>query len=117
MRLQVGVVGVEQRLGPLDADVLGVIDDRATAVVAPTGVALGVLVAQRGAQCGEHGRRGEVLAGDQLQARAQAVELTEDDPGDLGILSREGVEVGTPEGGIKAHGRAPGRDRGFAGRA
>ena len=45
VRLQVGVVGAEQRLGPLDADGLGLVDLRAAAVVAASRVALGVLVA------------------------------------------------------------------------
>ena len=75
VRLQVGVVGAEQRLGALDADVLGLVDVRAAAVVALARVALGVLVRQRRPERGEDGRRGEVLAGDQLQAAAQAVEL------------------------------------------
>ena len=45
VRLQVGVLGAEQLLGALDAELLGPVDDLAAAVVAPAGVALGVLVA------------------------------------------------------------------------
>ena len=71
VRLQVGVLGAEQLLGALDADLLGDVDDLAAAVVALAGVALGVLVGQRRAERGEHRRAGEVLAGDQLQAAAQ----------------------------------------------
>ena len=44
------------------------VDDLAAAVVAPAGIALGVLVRQRAAERGEHRGAGEVLAGDQLQA-------------------------------------------------
>ena len=47
VRLQVGVLGPEQLLGPLDADLLGLVDDGAAAVVAAAGIALGVLVGQR----------------------------------------------------------------------
>ena len=99
VRLQVGVLGAEQLLGPRDADLLGPVDDLAAAVVARARVALGVLVGQRAAERGEHGRAGEVLAGDQLQAAAQPVELVEDDAGDLRVEGLQGVEVRPPEGG------------------
>ena len=47
VRLQVGVLGAEELLGPRDADQLGLVDLGAAAVVATARVALGVLVGQR----------------------------------------------------------------------
>ena len=57
VRLQVGVIGAEELLRPLDAERLGPVDDLAAAVVALAGIALGVLVGQRAAQRRQH-RRG-----------------------------------------------------------
>jgi hypothetical protein len=99
VRLQVGVVSGEELLGPGDAEFLGAVHDLAAAVVAPARVALGVLVGQRAAQRGQHGGAGEVLAGDQLQAAAETVQLVEDDAGDLGVERGQGVEVRAPVGG------------------
>jgi len=45
VRLEVRVLGTEQRLGAFDSDDLGLVDLRAAAVVAAAGVTLGVLVA------------------------------------------------------------------------
>src|SRR3954453_13245396 len=95
--LQVGVRGAEQLLGARDADLFGPVDDLAPAVVTLAGIALGVLVAQRRAERGENRRRGEVLAGDELEAATQPVELVEDDARDLGVLALQRVEVGPPE--------------------
>ena len=89
--------GTEQFLGPGDADLLGPVDDLAAAVVAPPGITLGVLVRQRRAQRREHCGRREVLAGDELQAATQALELADDDGRDLGILVLKRGEVGPPE--------------------
>src|SRR6476661_1897532 len=75
VRLDVGVVGVEEGLAPLDGEVLGLVDLRAAAVVTAPRVALGVLVGQRRAEGGEHLGAGHVLRGDELQAAADAVEL------------------------------------------
>ena len=103
VRLEVGVVGAEQGLGPLDAEGLRLVDDLAPAVVAASGVALGVLVRQRRAERGEDRGRGEVLAGDELQAVVEAVALGEQDPGDLGVGGLERAEVGA-EGRGRGHG-------------
>ena len=97
VRLEVGVLGAEERLGALDADLLGAVDDLAATVVTAAGVALGVLVRQRRAQGREHGRAGEVLAGDELQSAAQPGELVVDDLGDLGVDGPQGVVVRSPE--------------------
>ncbi len=97
------MVGPEQLLRPGDADLLGDVDHLAAAVVPATGVALGVLVRQRRAQRGQHGRTGEVLAGDQLQTAAQAVELAGQHARDLGVLLGQGIEVGA----VVGHGGEP----------
>ena len=107
VRLQVGVLGAEQLLGALDAEGLGLVDDLAAAVVALAGVALGVLVRQRRPQRGEHGRRGEVLAGDQLQTVVEAVALGEQDAGDLRVDGLERGEVGSPGRRCGGHGGQP----------
>ena len=99
VRLQVGVLGAEQLLRAGVADLLGAVDDLATAVVAAAGVSLGVLVGQGRAERSQHRGAGEVLAGDELQPSAQPVQLVEDDTRDLGVLVLQGVEVGAPEGG------------------
>ena len=91
VRLHVGVVGPEQRGGPVAGQVLHLVDDPVAAVVAPAGVALGVLVRQHRARGGQHGRRREVLRGDQLQGRLLPVELLADEAGHLGIGGQRGL--------------------------
>ena len=78
MWLQVGMLGTEEGLRALDTDVLGDIYLGATAVVALSGVTLGVLVRQGRAECCEHCRRREVLTGNELQSAAQALEFRQD---------------------------------------
>ena len=97
VRLQVGVVGSEQFLGPGDPDLLGPVDDLAPTVVALTRVPLGVLVRQSGPERGQDGRGGEVLARDQLQPGSFPGQLVGEDGGDLGIEGGQGVEVRAPE--------------------
>lgn len=92
--LHIGVLGAEERPGPVDGDPLGHVDELAAAVVAGAGVALGVLVGERGAEGREDGRRREVLGGDQLQRRGLPGRLAEDDLGDLGVLPTQHVEAG-----------------------
>ena len=62
VRLHVGVLGAEQRLGPLAGELLDLVDDLVAAVVALAGVALAVLVGEDRAGGPQHRRRGEVLA-------------------------------------------------------
>ena len=62
VRLHVGGLGAEQGLHPVDGELLDDVDVLAAAVVAPAGVALGVLVGQDRALGLHHGERGEVLA-------------------------------------------------------
>ncbi len=56
VRLHVGVVGPEQRRGPVAGQVLHHVDDAVAPVVALARVALGVLVRQHRARGGQHGR-------------------------------------------------------------
>ena len=65
--LHVGVVGAEERGEATSREVLDLVDDLVAAVVAASGIALGVLVGEDRAGGREHGRRREVLARDQLQ--------------------------------------------------
>jgi hypothetical protein len=106
VRLHVGVLGPEQRGGPVAGQVLHLVDDLVAAVVALARVALGVLVGQHRARRGQHGRRGEVLRGDQLQRGLLALQLLVDQPGHLGVGGQCGV--------VGAHGflRCCGRVRG-----
>ena len=71
--LDVGVFAAEQLLGTLDRQVLGDVDILAAAVIALARIALGILVREYRALRGEHRRRGEVLAGYQLDGGTLAV--------------------------------------------
>ena len=85
VRLHVGVLGAEQRLDPVDRELLDDVDVLAAAVVAPARVALGVLVGQHRA-LGLHDRGGgEVLGGDHLQGGLLAVQLGGDGRRHLGV--------------------------------
>ncbi len=85
MRLHIRVLGAEQLLGAVDRELLDLVDDLAPAVVAPTGITLGVLVRRDARDRLEDARPGEVLGGDQLDLSALPLELTPDQLGDLGI--------------------------------
>jgi hypothetical protein len=66
------------------------VDDLVAAVVALAGVALGVLVGEHRTDGGHHRGRGEVLAGDQLDAVDLTLDFTFDEAHDLEV----GVGVG-----------------------
>ena len=70
---------------------LQLIDELVAAVVAGTGQALAVLVVEAGAQALQHGQRGEVFAGDHLQAGSLAILFLADQIVDLRIGLLEGV--------------------------
>ncbi len=89
--LHVGVLGAEERLGPVDGDPLGDVDDLAAAVVAGAGIPLGVLVRERRPERGQHGRRGEVLGRDQLQRRRLPLQLPDQDLGELRVLPTQNI--------------------------
>ena len=83
--LDVGRLGAEQFLGPLASQPLDHVGVLAATVVAPAGVALGVLVGQHRAHRLEHRLADEVLRGDQFQAAGLALDLAAQGVGDLGI--------------------------------
>ena len=85
VRLDVGVLDTEQRLGPVDRDRLDLVDDLLALVVALARVALGVLVREDAAGGLEHGGGHVVLAGDQPDGLALSVLLGIDQAGDLGV--------------------------------
>ena len=70
VRLDVGVRCAEQRLGVVGGERLDGVDVLAAGVEPVADGALGVLVAEPGAHGQQHGGRGVVLAGDQLQRLA-----------------------------------------------
>ena len=75
VRLDIGVIGAEEILAALDREILGLVNLGAAAVVAAAGIALGILIGQGRAERREHAWAGEILAGDQLQATADAAKL------------------------------------------
>ena len=81
--LDVGVRRVEERLGPVARDVLHLVDDLVAAVVPLARVPLAVLVGEDRAGGAQHGGRGEVLAGDQLDGGVLALDLAVDQRQDL----------------------------------
>ncbi len=92
VRLDIGVFAVEQFLGPRDRDVLRLVHMLASAVVAPPGIALGVLVGHHRALRVEHRLAHDVLGGDQLDLVALAPEFAGDRAEKLGVGFR-GVVV------------------------
>jgi hypothetical protein len=89
VRLDVRVLGAEQRLGAIDAELLDLIDVLLALVVALAWIALAVLVGQHGAGGGEHRTGDVVLGGDQPDLVALAALLGGDQLGDFGIDSSE----------------------------
>ena len=87
--LDVDVLGAEQLLRPVAGQVLGNVHDLAAAVVAASGVALGVLAGEDRTHRLQHRERRIVLAGDQLQVGAGALLLVAHDLRDLGVLGLE----------------------------
>ena len=100
MRLHVGELAVEELLGAVDGELLRDIDVDAAAVVALTGIALGILVRQHAA-LGFHDSGGDdVFAGDQLDAVLLAHQLVADGGGEFGIgLGQGGAEEPLQAGG------------------
>src|SRR5918996_13331 len=90
VRLDVRVLGVEERRGAVDGELLDLVGHLAAAVVAPARIALGVLVRRDAPDRLQHGRPGEVLGGDQLDLPALALELAPDQRDDVR------VDVGEP---------------------
>ena len=105
VRLHVGEAGAEERLDPVDGELLDHVDVLAAAVVALARVALGVLVGEHRALRLHDGDRREVLRGDHLQRGLLAVQLLLHRGVDLGVdlADRRVEEVGV-RGGLLAHG-------------
>lgn len=89
VRLHVGVLRAEQRFRALDRDVLDNIDPLATAVVAMTRIALGVLVRENAADGLEHRFARVVLRRDELDLLHLAPPLARDGREEVGILRFE----------------------------
>ena len=85
VRLHVRVLGTEERLGPVDRELLDLVDHLAPAVIALARISLGVLVRGHASHGLEHARPGEVLRRDQLDLRPLALELAAEQGGDLPV--------------------------------
>ena len=85
VRLGVGVLGAEQLAGVLGGERLDGVDVLAAGVEAVPDGALGVLVGQPGAHGQQHGGRGVVLRGDQLERGALVGQLGAGGVGDPGL--------------------------------
>ena len=89
--LHVGEAAAEQLLGALDGQLLDDVDVLAAAVVAPAGIAFGVLVGEDAAGRLEHGLGDDVLRRDQLDLMLLAAELLADRIGNLRIAVGQGL--------------------------
>ncbi len=85
VRLDVGVLSLEQLPGTGASQIFDHIGVLASAAVASAGIAFGVLVREDAAGRFKHGLRGEILAGDQFQARVLPLGLFTDGIEDFGI--------------------------------
>ena len=94
VRLRIGVRRPEQLAGMLGGDRLDGVDVLAAGVEPVADRALGVLVAEPGAHRQQHGRRGVVLARDQLQRRALVGQLLTGRVGDAGFDRGDHLEDG-----------------------
>ncbi len=100
VRLHICVLGAEELFGALDGDGLDDVRRSAAAVVAFSGIPLGVLVREDGAHGREHGRRNVVLRGDELERVVLALRLAADGGRDLRIdLGERSVEESVPHRG------------------
>ena len=104
VRLDVHVLGAEQLLRAVDRQALGHVHVLAAAVVAPAGVALGVLVGEHRPLAVEDRLGHEVLGGDHLERGLLAGRLVHQHLGDLRVHVGDGLgeEVG-PELGHREH--------------
>ncbi|COW88810.1 Uncharacterised protein [Mycobacterium tuberculosis] len=107
MRLHIGEFGTEQRLGSVAGEVFHHVDVLTTAVVAPPGQSLGVLVGQHAALGLQHSARCEVLRGDHLQGVSLPTKLLGQQLGDIGVnLSERGRHYrGSASVRCSSHGR------------
>ena len=61
MRLHVGVLGAKQRLGAIDRQLFGAVDEFAAAIIALARISFGVFIGEHRAHRFEHGFRNEIL--------------------------------------------------------
>ncbi len=102
MGLDVGELGAEQLLGPIDGQLLHLVDDLTAFVIATTRIALGVLVGEHRARCRHDRRGGEVLRGDQVDVAVLAFQVFADQSGDRRIDLFDGVHGDHgPEGTVR----------------
>ena len=85
MRLHIGEGAVEQALGAIDGQLLDHVDILAAAVIAPSGIAFGILVGEQRACRVEHGLGDDVLGSDQLDLVLLALGLVRDGAIDLRV--------------------------------
>src|SRR6266851_1272144 len=96
MRLHIGPRRAEQLLRALDRDRLGHVDVLAAAVVAPPGIAFGILVRELAALRDQHRAADVVFRGDQLDVIFLPLVLEADRVPDFGIGL--GEEIGSKHG-------------------
>jgi hypothetical protein len=101
--LDVRGLGAEQRLDPVDRQLLDDVDVLTPAVVALARVALGVLVREHGALRLHHRERREVLRGDHLERGLLTLQLLVERRGDLRVEDGE-RQVQHGRGGRGRHG-------------
>ena len=89
--LDIGVLRPEELLGPIDGQLLHLVDHRTALVVAPARVALGVLVGEDRTRGGHHRGRGEVLRGDEVDVGVLPFDVFADEAGDCGVDLLQGV--------------------------
>ena len=89
--LDVGMLSAEQLAGALTGDLFGLVDAVAAAVVALAGVALGILVGEHRARCGQYRLADKVLRRDQLDIAPLAVILGPDGRAHLRIAGCDEV--------------------------
>jgi glycine hydroxymethyltransferase len=85
IRLDVGKIAIEQFFGALDGERLGLIDELATAIVAPARIAFGIFVGKHGARGLEHGAAHDVFRCDQFDFMLLAIQLAIDSRRQFGV--------------------------------
>src|SRR5687767_10391300 len=78
VRLDVGILGPEQLLSSIAREILHNVHVLAAAVVTPSRIAFGVFIGEDATRRLENGLGGEILAGDEFQARVLTLELIAD---------------------------------------
>jgi hypothetical protein len=85
MRLDIRVLDPEEFLGPLDGKRLDFVDEFASTVIAPPGVALGIFIRENTADRFEDGFGNKIFRGDQLDGQPLPTPLIANKVRDLGV--------------------------------